>query len=148
MTIIKCKHCKKEKQEFNFALFRGKRNKTCRECRAKNNLWYSQDVNGRKTKAKEYYRKTKDKVAQYRSDLRLNRKYSLSRNEWTTMLANQNNKCLLCEYDFTKVKPCVDHNHKTGKVRALLCRECNLKLQVIENKNFVKKAQIYLESKK
>ena len=43
-------------------------------------------------------------------------------------------------------KPCVDHNHETGKVRALLCRRCNLDLQVVENIEFVQKAQSYLES--
>ena len=146
MINIKCIHCKRDKQETDFNLFRGKRNRTCRECRAKNNLWYSQDLNGRKTKAKEYYQRIKPYIAKYRSDLRLNRKYNLSREDWNTMLRQQNNKCLICGCKFGKVKPCVDHNHETGKVRRLLCRECNLSLQVLEDKDFVKKANIYLES--
>jgi len=146
MIIIKCIYCKKDKQANDFNTFRGKRNKTCRECRVKNNLWYSQDLDGRKTKAKEHYQKIKHKVAQYRSDLRLNRKYSLTREDWNTILTKQNNKCPICDCEFGKIKPCVDHNHQTGKIRGLLCRECNLSLQVIEDIEFVKKAELYLES--
>ncbi len=40
----------------------------------------------------------------------------------------------------------VDHNHKTGKVRGLLCRICNLKLHAIEDVGFAGKAQLYLKS--
>lgn len=148
MTVIKCRQCKKDKQETDFRLFRGRRNKTCIECRVKNNLWYSKDLGGRKTKAKEYYQKRKPLVAKYRSDLRLDRKYSLTREDWNTMLAEQDNKCLICDCEFNKYKPCVDHSHETGKVRGLLCRRCNLKLSVVEDKDFVKNAEIYLESMK
>lgn len=148
MTVIKCIKCKVDKQEIDFETFRGKLNKSCRECRVKNNLWYSQDLNGRKTKAKEYYRKIKDSIAQYRSDLRLDRKYKITRTEWNTLLQQQNNKCPICGLDFTNQKPCVDHDHNTGKVRGLLHRKCNLKLQSIEDIEFAKNAQLYLESKK
>lgn len=148
MTIIKCKLCKKSKEESNYKLFRGKLNKSCNECRVKNNLWYSQDINGKRTKAKERYQKIKDKIAQYRSDLRLDRKYSLDRKTWNSMLEKQDNKCAVCNIDFKNLKPCVDHDHITMKVRGLLCRRCNLELQVIENQQFVKKAQKYLKSMK
>lgn len=146
MVIIKCRQCKEEKQESGFSTFRGRKNKTCRECRVKNNLWYSQDKDGRKRKAKERYLRIKDSIAQYRSDLRLDRKYKLNRTDWDAMLQKQNNKCLICESDL--LKPCVDHDHKTGKVRGLLCRICNLKLQAIEDIEFARKARIYLELKK
>jgi Recombination endonuclease VII len=148
MIIIKCRQCKQDRQDNEFDIFRGRKNKTCRECRVKNNLWYSQDLDGRKTRAKSYYQNIKGKVAQYRSDLRLKRKYSLSREEWNKMLVSQNNKCLLCDCDFTKIKPCVDHNHQTGKIRGLLCRECNLSLGVIEDIVFMQRANLYLDSKK
>ena len=146
MSIIKCTFCRKEKDTEQFDLFRGRRNKHCRDCRKKNNLWYAKDSNGRKTKAKQRYERIKHIVAKYRSDHRLKKKYSLSRDEWKAMLVKQGNKCEICK---EKLKnPCVDHNHQTGKVRALLCRRCNLDLQVIENTEYVQKALSYLESMK
>lgn len=144
MIIIKCTYCRKEKKEDEFDFFRGRRNKHCKDCREKNNLWYAKDSNGRKTKAKQRYEKMKYSVAQYRSDLRLKKKYYLSREEWNAMLVKQEEKCEICKEKLKK--PCVDHNHETGKVRALLCRRCNLDLQVVENIEFVQKAQSYLES--
>ena len=145
MDNIKCRLCKKTKQISEYDSFRGKLNKSCRDCRIKNNQWYAQDLDGRKTKAKERYQQIKNKIAKYRSDLRLDRKYSLTREQWDIMLKQQNNQCLICQRDFSDIKPCVDHNHKTEKVRALLCRRCNLDLQVVENTEFVKKAKSYLE---
>jgi hypothetical protein len=146
MLIIKCKQCKIEKQESEYNSFRGRLNKSCKECRIKNNSWYAQDKDLRKTKAKIRYQKIKNQIAQYRSDLRLEREYSLSRQEWNTMLVKQKNQCGICNVEFGKIKPCVDHNHTTGKVRGLLCRRCNLELQVVENEDFVLRSQIYLKS--
>jgi hypothetical protein len=68
----------------------------------------------------------------------------MTREEWTKLLKKQNGKCLICEEVLKQ--PCVDHDHETGKVRGLLCRICNLKLQALEDKNFALKAQKYLDS--
>ena len=38
----------------------------------------------------------------------------------------------------------VDHNRKTGKVRGLLCINCNVKLGVLEDEDFKKMANRYL----
>ena len=45
------------------------------------------------------------------------------------MLLNQNNSCLICNKEFSSIwgsdAPVVDHDHKTGKVRGILCNERN-----------------------
>lgn len=47
------------------------------------------------------------------------------------LLKQQNYICPLCEH---KIKnPALDHNHTTGKVRMVLCRECNRILGKIES---------------
>lgn len=146
MTIIKCKKCNLEKPDTEYRIWRGRRNVWCDQCRERNNEWYDQDKDGRKTKARTYYQRIKHKVAGYRSDLRIKRKYDLTRDEWNGMFAKQGGLCGICKMKMTK--PCVDHDHETGKVRGLLHRECNLKLIAIEDSKFLSQAQSYLDSMK
>ncbi|KKN77041.1 hypothetical protein LCGC14_0363800 [marine sediment metagenome] len=51
------------------------------------------------------------------------------------MYTDQDGVCAVCktEPDYELV---VDHDHITGKVRALLCRPCNLKVGVLEHPLF------------
>lgn len=54
----------------------------------------------------------------------LKAQYSMkSISEYHTMLQEQDSKCAICTR--TMDRPCVDHNHATGKVRKLLCVQCN-----------------------
>lgn len=54
------------------------------------------------------------------------RLYSLTVEEYEQMLRNQNGVCAICGTAPKKKRLHVDHNHYTGKVRALLCAGCNL----------------------
>ena len=54
------------------------------------------------------------------------KKYGISLTQKQQMIKNQNNSCALCKKQFTnKYNTCVDHCHKTGKIRGVLCRACN-----------------------
>ena len=55
------------------------------------------------------------------------KKYGLSVLEYTEMITRQNNKCAICgSYPDGRWQTlCIDHDHQTGKVRALLCVKCN-----------------------
>ena len=61
------------------------------------------------------------------------------------MLERQGKVCGICK---TPGKPlCVDHCHATGKVRGLLCRDCNLGLgNYKDNPVFTRAATAYLEA--
>jgi hypothetical protein len=74
---------------------------------------------------KKYISTPKGKEAQRKSNLKS--KYGLSPEEYDNKLANQNHKCAICGLDETenKKKLAVDHDHSTGKVRDLLCINCN-----------------------
>jgi len=55
------------------------------------------------------------------------RKFGLSKDDIDDILEKQKHKCAICGIDFRDgYKPVVDHNHKTGEFRGLLCTNCNL----------------------
>lgn len=54
----------------------------------------------------------------------LKKTYSISIEHYETLLNLQNNKCAICEKELTE-RPHIDHCHKSGKIRGLLCSNCN-----------------------
>jgi len=48
--------------------------------------------------------------------------YGVSKEAVEGMRAGQQDCCAICRM---KKKLCIDHNHETNKIRALLCRTCN-----------------------
>jgi len=78
-------------------------------------------------------------------------KYRLSPKDWTNLVLKSNGRCEMCIEQFKSGRDCcTDHNHKTGKVRGLLCLTCNLKLGIVEKGldpiNFFEVSLKYLES--
>src|SRR5882757_2953136 len=93
----------------------------------------------------EYRRKRKEDARRHRFPGVLRRVYGISVEEHAAMVAQQNGRCAICERkpDHTL---CIDHCHKTGKVRALLCRKCNTGLGCYDDDPaFARKAAAYLE---
>jgi len=80
-----------------------------------------------KNKQKIYYQtyRVKNKEAIYQSNKKyfLKKRYNLTLDQYNKMLSDQNNCCKVC--DIKMISPHVDHCHTTGKVRALLCNNCN-----------------------
>jgi len=148
MNIIKCCVCKKDKPETEFSFFHGRRNRSCQVCRSYHNAFYKDNSGGYRDKRKQYYEghKTEHRKRMYRNHIK--RKYDLTIEQLNQMVLAQNNKCAICERNFNMLPKwnslCVDHSHKTGKVRGLLCRKCNLMLVYIEDLNLWEKAQKYL----
>jgi hypothetical protein len=69
---------------------------------------------------------------QYNRKYRLTVIYKLSAEEYDEMMLKQVGSCAICKNDFGGVRPHIDHCHKTGKVRGLLCGSCNMALGYIE----------------
>lgn len=88
---------------------RDKAANNCKECR--------------RQASKVAYRKFYDK----RRDYRLQSTFGISLAEYNTMFAVQNGLCAGCYKHQTQFKTrlAVDHDHRTGKVRGLLCNSCN-----------------------
>lgn len=57
-------------------------------------------------------------------------KYNLSQSAFLNLQLQSNGQCKICNRINQDLV--IDHNHKTGAVRSLLCKECNLILGKIE----------------
>lgn len=64
-------------------------------------------------------------------------RYGIDVNEYHSMLESQDGGCAVCGSTDTG-RPncewfCVDHDHKTGKVRGILCHPCNSSLGLLKD---------------
>ena len=58
-------------------------------------------------------------------DAYLKAKYSITEDQYWTIYQKQNAKCAICHCHQRYKCLAVDHDHKTGMVRGLLCEQCN-----------------------
>lgn len=76
------------------------------------------------------------------------RSYGITPEVFQFMRDRQNNTCAICLTPFgdDPKNCCIDHDHQTGAVRALLCKCCNLGLGSFrENRDAMARAITYLE---
>lgn len=75
--------------------------------------------------------------------------YGITMEEYNSILKSQNGGCYICGAKTANKRTknlCVDHCHKTGKVRGLLCHHCNKGLGFFkDNLNLLRKAITYME---
>lgn len=81
--------------------------------------------------AKQKERKKRDPTIYDRIERpsKLKRQYGLSVEDYDALLSGQNGKCAICHSEDTGKRTTnfqVDHCHKTGAVRGLLCPKCNM----------------------
>lgn len=62
---------------------------------------------------------------QNRREADLKRKYRITVEDYDRMLTLQGGGCCICGSTPKKRRLSVDHNHRTGRVRGLLCFPCN-----------------------
>lgn len=124
----KCSRCKKEKEHWEFNLCKSSASglsSWCRSCQKKN------------------YRK-------YQYWL----KHGITHLQYDLMAKAQNKLCIICgqpevlenSVSGKILSLAVDHCHKTGKIRGLLCTNCNLMLgKAKDSPEILRKAAEYLE---
>lgn len=125
--------------------------KSCRNPQSKawrdKNKEYVKEINVRsKAKRKEYYDSPERKI-KYRS-LDLERRFGLTHEDYLRMLELQGGVCAICgkvRLNKGKYHMAIDHCHKSGKVRGILCGWCNKGLGLFDDKpEFLNKAIEYL----
>ncbi len=76
------------------------------------------------------------------------RKYGLTTAQVERMCAEQGGACAICKGPFSaqKRRPSVDHCHASGRVRSLLCHNCNVALgHARESPDLLRQLADYLE---
>lgn len=65
----------------------------------------------------------------------LKRLFGITSDDYQIMFENQGGRCDICgkHQSDTGKRLYVDHNHATGKVRALLCQHCNTALGFVDD---------------
>lgn len=105
--------------------------------------WYAKNGDKARANSRRYYVANKDKMVATAGrwaranpvkmkEGRLRRKYGLSLAEHTRMLVDQQSCCAACGELFEGF-PFTDHCHATGKVRGLLCRDCNFAIGLLRD---------------
>ena len=69
-------------------------------------------------------------------------RYGLNRIQQEALLESQGSKCKICDKELKMFSGhlggFIDHNHKTGKVRGVLCNRCNTVVGGLEAANLEK----------
>ena len=100
-------------------------------------------------------RKTAEWRQEHREDVlsglrraHLKRLYGLSEQEYLALWDAQHGVCAICYMPCkTERRLSVDHNHKTGRIRGLLCQRCNHVLGLMdESPDRLRRAALYIET--
>jgi len=75
------------------------------------------------------------------------RTYGITMEDAQSLLDSQDGECAICTtpLSITESTACVDHDHLTGAVRGMLCRQCNGGIGLLQDsREVVSKALAYL----
>jgi hypothetical protein len=136
----RCPKCDTEKPLTSFSVKKSDNRPTCwcKDCvnrsskeryqrnkknhNSKQKDWYQKNKDSHNEKRKHWYRQN---TQRYR-DTYLVRKYKITLEEYDRMFESQSGVCAICgKVEQSRVSLAVDHDHKTGAVRQLLCTKCN-----------------------
>lgn len=79
-------------------------------------------------KSREWIHRHWDQALKQARKDRLKKHYGLTLQQYEDILKSQNGVCAICHAPPKKFSLPVDHDHKTGKIRSLLCIPCNVLL--------------------
>lgn len=156
-----CSSCKETKGDDKFRP--GKKSAKCKDClaiqsaayyEANKHKWAERDQRMREKDAEAFRKKSREAQARYRASptntihLRyLKKRYGITVEQYAEMFDKQKGGCAICGKEPDRIRLHVDHDHATGKVRGLLCFDCNLVLgHARDNTAILDAAKAYLLS--
>ena len=146
-----CTRCKQTKPKTEF--YRQSKakegyNSWCKQCcREYERIRYDNEPALREKKAgvaAAWRRRHPEKNRASQRNCRLKREYGIDQDRYEEMLAEQDGKCACCGRSGKKLLV-VDHDHKTGRVRGLICKPCNVAIaQLGDDEAGLRKALEYV----
>ena len=102
-----------------------------------------------KEERKVYIKQWRQENPDYSRKYQIEHLYGLSHKDWLEIWDSQGGKCAICNTPFDKpTDACVDHNHRTGEIRGLLCKNCNLGIGFLnDDSELMAKAINYLKGR-
>jgi hypothetical protein len=155
--MIVCTKCKIEKDPSCFYKETKKKNgrrSRCKECELLADTRYKDDPEGQRLRVQKWRERQGGNLRYCYRSWSLKRHYGLTLDDYDNMLQEQQGLCYLCGLPETALKAtkdgvknlAVDHCHKTGKVRKLLCTKCNTAIGLLNDDiGLVKRLAQYLE---
>lgn len=144
-----CTRCRLDKPLSDYRRHRTAKdglNWECRACHSSRNLEiYRKNRDG--ILARNKISRKRPEIKRLHKDSQLRIKYGLTLEAYEQMLASQGGGCAICHGPPKSKRGFhVDHDHKTGKVRAILCGGCNVGIGYFyENPKLLIAASKYLE---
>ena len=100
----------------------------------------------------DYQKESREAFPVLWKERHLQQNFGIGMADFADMVAAQNNRCAICGEKETATRDgklktlAVDHDHTTGKVRELLCHECNVAIgKMHENPERLRAAAAYVE---
>lgn len=105
--------------------------------------WALKNYNKLRKQSLDYYQATKQrrraiaKIGYAKNKIQILdklrfKKYGITGNEFRNILDEQKTKCPICNRSINK-NLSIDHDHNTGKIRGIICNDCNLAIGNVEN---------------
>lgn len=136
-----CTKCKEVKSEYEFHTRKDTklgRRSHCKAC-----------VNSRNLSRYHQFAEVKESHNKASRKHLLRVKYGMTPEVYEVMLKKQNGVCYICHMPEPHAKTsflCVDHDHRTGRVRKLLCSNCNIAIGRVREDTYILSKMIkYLE---
>lgn len=86
--------------------------------------YYEQNKERVKARTKAYYHNNKEKYKHIKRNYHLKENFNIDEDRYNEILSKQKNRCAICGQIGSR-NLAVDHNHKYGNIRGLLCNNCN-----------------------
>lgn len=147
-----CSKCKNPKSKEDFGLSKTSKDglrSRCKSC----DSFYSQEYKIRKRLGLKSLKDSREKIhgdlvynsKEYRASTSLKKYYGITLQQYDELYKEQSGLCKICGKSQGYRRFDVDHCHKTGKIRGLLCNHCNQGIgHFFDSKDLLIKAANYL----
>ncbi len=119
--------------------------------KAQQKAWYAANTEKHKAQQKAWYAANPEKQEKRKAQQKawyaanpekginssIKCRYGITLEDVKRISAQQGNRCKLCSISFDEKKPNIDHCHTTGRVRGILCPQCNIRLGYLETRGRV-----------